>query len=163
MNSWIQHVKQFAKKNNMSYSKALKHPDCSKSYKRGTGAKQSRIMPDGTGARLNRVMPYEPRNRYEQIDIQVEDYIQTIQILDSEINELDEMIYNYQRDNNDPMTNYYIKSQIQSEIRELRRIKEAAINSRNNYMNAVNRLRQEQSELTQPDNISVSSINFDDI
>jgi hypothetical protein len=47
MNSWIQHVKQFAKKNNMSYSMALKHPDCSKSYKSklGSGAGQSRIVP----------------------------------------------------------------------------------------------------------------------
>jgi predicted nucleic acid-binding Zn-ribbon protein len=47
MNSWIQHVKQFAKNNNMSYSTALKEPDCSKSYKSkvGTGARQSRVVP----------------------------------------------------------------------------------------------------------------------
>jgi hypothetical protein len=32
--SWIEHVKKFAKKHNMKYPDALKHPDCKASYKK---------------------------------------------------------------------------------------------------------------------------------
>lgn len=31
-NSWIEHVKMYSKKNNISYKNALKHPDCKSSY-----------------------------------------------------------------------------------------------------------------------------------
>lgn len=31
-NRWIEHVKEYAKKNNMSYSKALTDPDLKKDY-----------------------------------------------------------------------------------------------------------------------------------
>lgn len=34
MNSWIQHVKQYAAKHKMSYRDALKHPGCKSSYKK---------------------------------------------------------------------------------------------------------------------------------
>jgi hypothetical protein len=34
MNPWIQHVKAFAAKNNMSYSDALKSPACKAAYKK---------------------------------------------------------------------------------------------------------------------------------
>lgn len=33
-NSWIMHVKQYAKKHGMSYSEALKSPGCKSSYKK---------------------------------------------------------------------------------------------------------------------------------
>ena len=36
-NSWINHVKNFAKKHNIKYNEALKHPDCKSSYKKGMG------------------------------------------------------------------------------------------------------------------------------
>ena len=32
MNRWIEHVKAFAKKNNLTYSAALSHPDIKKGY-----------------------------------------------------------------------------------------------------------------------------------
>lgn len=47
MNRWINHVREFAKKNNLTYSQALKHPNCSKSYgkKVGSGVGRSRVQP----------------------------------------------------------------------------------------------------------------------
>lgn len=39
-NKWIEHVKAFAKKMNMKYNEALKHPDCKASYKSGAGVKE---------------------------------------------------------------------------------------------------------------------------
>lgn len=35
MNKWIQHVKEFSKKNKISYSCALSMPECKESYKTG--------------------------------------------------------------------------------------------------------------------------------
>ena len=34
MNKWIMHVKDYAKKHNMSYRDALKNPACKASYKK---------------------------------------------------------------------------------------------------------------------------------
>ena len=34
MNSWIAHVKAYASKHGMSYSKAMKDPKCKASYKK---------------------------------------------------------------------------------------------------------------------------------
>lgn len=34
MNKWIQHVKDWAKKHNMSYRDALKHSGCKADYKK---------------------------------------------------------------------------------------------------------------------------------
>lgn len=34
MNKWIQHVKAYAKKHNISYMMALKDPKCKSSYKK---------------------------------------------------------------------------------------------------------------------------------
>jgi len=42
-NNWIQHVKNYAKKNNMKYNEALKDPQCKSSYKK----KGSGIIDDG--------------------------------------------------------------------------------------------------------------------
>ena len=34
MNKWIMHVKDYAKKHNMSYNEALRSPACKKAYKK---------------------------------------------------------------------------------------------------------------------------------
>ena len=34
---WIEHVKEYASKNNLKYKDALKDPECSASYKSGSG------------------------------------------------------------------------------------------------------------------------------
>ena len=36
VNKWFQHVKEYAKKNNIKYNEAMKDPKCKSSYKNNT-------------------------------------------------------------------------------------------------------------------------------
>ena len=42
-NKWIEHVKQYAKKNNMKYNEAMKSAECKSSYKKGMGIMQDSL------------------------------------------------------------------------------------------------------------------------
>lgn len=48
MSDWIQHIKAFAAKNNLSYGAALKNPECSSSYKavKGSGLATNKVLDD---------------------------------------------------------------------------------------------------------------------
>lgn len=55
-NAWTNHVKQFAKENNLSYGCALSNPQCSASYK---SAKP--VKPKSTFSKLPNLAPLGPR------------------------------------------------------------------------------------------------------
>lgn len=64
--AWITHVKNYASKNNINYSAALKDPKCSQSYKKKVGSGNnsvkpfSNIMPNNTRERVNQRIIPEP-------------------------------------------------------------------------------------------------------
>jgi hypothetical protein len=70
-NPWVNHVKEYASKNNLKYKDALKDPECSASYKSGSGllGMTQNGMPKPVKPRVLNMTRYGPAGTFSREDV----------------------------------------------------------------------------------------------